>query len=379
VTRCLICVLAVVIAGACSAAGSDRASGSGRATTVCSRRHIDLGLGAPSSLSAVAALGPTDVWAVGVRGSGDGRPLIEHYDGRRWRGVGVGLLGRGGLSDVAARSPNDIWVAGPTPTVGRGGVSHWDGRRWARVPLPRVVYSVDALSVADGAVWLLAGDENGWTIALRWTGRRWQMRRAGLPRLYAGQRGNGSGRDIAMVSSRDGWIVGSGFAASGADQSFVTRWNGRTWKTVRVPTALRGEVGEHDGESVQGVAAVDASNVWAIASAASSGFAGWYTLHWDGRRWRLARKPGGAVSSAWSGNTIAIDFTRQGEGWLVAGDDTAIRKTSSGGWSAVSTPTRYIELGAVSSDGAGSAWAVGGRLRPDYEQSAVVEHIVCPA
>lgn len=379
-TRCLICVLAVVTTGACSAAGSDgAASGAGRATTACTRRHIALGLSAPSSLSAVDALGPNDVWAVGVRGSGDGRPVVEHYDGHRWRGVGTGLLGRGGLSDVAAISPYDIWAAGPTDAPGHGGVSHWNGRRWARVPLPKVVYSVTALSVADGAVWLLAGDDNGWTMALQFTGRRWQIRRTGLPRLYAGNPGNGSGFDIAMVSRRDGWIVGSGLATSGADQSFVTRWNGHIWKTIRVPSALRGEVGEHDGESVQGVASVNASNVWAIAGATSSGFVGWYTLHWDGRRWDLARNPAGVKWPAYSGDGIAIDVTRQGEGWLVAGDDTAIHNHGRGGWSPVPTPTRNIELAAVSADGTGSAWAVGGRLRPDYEQSAVVEHIVCPA
>ena len=380
--RCLIGVLAVVIALACSAAGPHgAASVSAGATTGCTRKHVDLGLGAPSSLSAVSALGPNDVWAAGVWGNGAGRPLVEHYDGHRWRKIGAGPLGLGGLSDVAAISPHDIWAAGPTNALGQGGLSHWDGRRWARAPLPKRVRGVDALSVADGVVWLLAHDGNGWTMALRRTGHRWQFRQAGLPRRYANEPGNGSGRDIAMVSSRDGWIVGSGAAASGADQSFVTHWNGRAWRTISVPSALRGEVGEHDGESVQGVASVNPSNVWAIASAASSGFAGWYMLHWNGRRWVLARNPGGAGVrwSAYSGNGIAIGVTREGEGWLVAGDDIAIHKTGSGGWSAVPTPSRTIELAAVSASARGSAWAVGGRLRSDYRQAAVAEHIACAA
>jgi hypothetical protein len=355
-----------------------------RGTTACIRTHVDLGLGAPSSLKAVAALGPNDVWAVGTRGKGAGRPLVEHYDGHRWLQVGAGPLSRGGLWDVEAISPHDVWAAGTTDAVfGHPAVIHWNGKRWSRVPLPKVLYgSADALSVAGRDVWLLASDDNGLTVPLRWTGHRWQILRAGIPRRYATDPGGfAGGNDIAMASKHDGWIVGGGEDATGVDHGFVTRWNGRRWKTIRVPSAVLGDPSERGGgEEVLGVASANPRNVWAIASAVSSGFTGWYTLHWDGARWRLARNPGGAAVQ-WSGLNlyeIAIDVTRQGEAWLVAGDDIALRKNAAEDWSSVPDPIRNVELQAVSASGPGSAWAVGGRLTSGYEEAAVVERIDCP-
>jgi hypothetical protein len=247
------------------------------------------------------------------------------------------------------------------------------------VRLPKVVKSVDALSVADGGVWLLAGDDNGWTMALQRTGRRWQFRRAGLPRLYANDPGNGTGVDIAMISRRDGWIVGSGVLVRGTDGSFVTRWNGRTWNTIHVPSVMRGGPSAHGGEQVLGVAAANTSNVWTIGDAVSVGFVGWYTLHWDGRRWHAARNPGGVRWSRGGGFEMTIDVTREGEAWLVGGDDTAVHKKRGGGWYAVPDPARNVDLSDVSASSPGSAWAVGARVSSDYKGVAVVEHIVCPA
>jgi hypothetical protein len=69
-------------------------------------------LTADTTLAAVAAVGTSNVWVAGSRGLGQAqRPLLAHWDGRRWRQL-QSPLPRGGLLDLAALSPSDIWAVG---------------------------------------------------------------------------------------------------------------------------------------------------------------------------------------------------------------------------------------------------------------------------
>ena len=77
------------------------------------------GLPSDSSLQAVVALAPNNVWAVGAD--------IEHFDGTNWSIVPS--PGGFGLTGIAASSANNIYAVG-------GGVEHWDGTSWSVVPSP---------------------------------------------------------------------------------------------------------------------------------------------------------------------------------------------------------------------------------------------------
>jgi hypothetical protein len=69
-------------------------------------------LTADTTLTAVAAVGTSDVWVAGSRGFGQAqRPLLAHWDGRRWK-QRQSPRPRGGLFDLAALSPREIWAAG---------------------------------------------------------------------------------------------------------------------------------------------------------------------------------------------------------------------------------------------------------------------------
>src|SRR5205823_3106557 len=68
-------------------------------------------------LGSVTALSPTNVWAVGSQGLSASRTLVMHYDGKTWQVVpspnpseaaGADNVLRG----VAAVGPNDIWAVG---------------------------------------------------------------------------------------------------------------------------------------------------------------------------------------------------------------------------------------------------------------------------
>jgi hypothetical protein len=125
------------------------------------------------SMGSVTALSPTDVWAVGAvieaydenGNPTDSRAAIEHWDGSQWQEVPSpdprpGGQGISGLSGVAAISPTDIWAVG-LPGSGRPEFTntlteHWDGTSWSIIPSPDPtpdedgVFGVTALS--DGTV-----------------------------------------------------------------------------------------------------------------------------------------------------------------------------------------------------------------------------------
>jgi hypothetical protein len=106
-------------------------------------------------LSDVVSLGPDDAWVVGVAqpvGSTSAYPLIEHWEGTSWTVVDAGpptrLRGAGAdgansdLSAVAAVGPTDLWAVGsfsPDPKAGSPTVAlieHWDGTAWRTVESP---------------------------------------------------------------------------------------------------------------------------------------------------------------------------------------------------------------------------------------------------
>src|SRR5207302_893542 len=85
-------------------------------------------------LSAVAVVGPNDVWAVG--GQGDISPeygLILHWDGQHWTEVPNPSTIPSMLYAITALGPDNVWAVGTRgyPTVdSRTLILHWDGHTW---------------------------------------------------------------------------------------------------------------------------------------------------------------------------------------------------------------------------------------------------------
>jgi hypothetical protein len=77
-----------------------------------------------SCFTAVAALGPNDVWAVG--GGADRQSYVEHWDGSAW--TVVRSVPHYELTGVVGLRSNDVWA------LGYDGLQHWDGQRWTDVP-----------------------------------------------------------------------------------------------------------------------------------------------------------------------------------------------------------------------------------------------------
>jgi hypothetical protein len=109
-----------------------------------------------TQLSAVTALSPTNVWAVGNTAGGRAT-LIEHFDGKSWSIISSpnastgSILDSNALTGIAAASANNIYAVGffSDPTIDGGFertlIEHWDGTSWSIVSSPNGTTGHDQL------------------------------------------------------------------------------------------------------------------------------------------------------------------------------------------------------------------------------------------
>ena len=114
----------------------------------------------------VAAAASNDVWAVGLRHGPDnpdaGESLTEHWNGSSWSVVSTPTATVEGteLNGVAAISPSNVWAVGGSPSGTL--VEHWNGTSWSIVSNPvfannHVAFAVSADSAND--IWVLVGSK----------------------------------------------------------------------------------------------------------------------------------------------------------------------------------------------------------------------------
>jgi len=267
-------------------AGGQRATGS-CPDRVVAKQHLD-----PSRvfLEGVAAISPTDVWAVGVIGttsagaSGTTMALIEHYDGKTWCAMDThdrgddGLGGGANLHAVTAVSARDVWAAG---TV----IEHWDGRAWTVIPPSPSEGWLTSLSASSADnVWA----SNGGFVE-RWDGRHWRE----VPLPIAEEVFPGT---IATISPSDAWLGGLGRHYGLIPQA--QHWDGQHWQAMQLPrtpapasysTGLRATCTVPDpmDPDLPAIAALGPNDVWAVGYQTSEDGSMICPLawHWDGRRW----------------------------------------------------------------------------------------------
>jgi hypothetical protein len=98
-------------------------------------------------LGSVTALSPTNVWAVGSQGISATRTLVMHYDGKTWQVVPSPNPSEAASADnvlrgVAAVGPNDVWAVGMYQNEQtqihqhRTLTEHWNGTSWSIVSSP---------------------------------------------------------------------------------------------------------------------------------------------------------------------------------------------------------------------------------------------------
>jgi uncharacterized repeat protein (TIGR01451 family) len=238
------------------------------------------------------------------------------------------------LYDVKMVSSTDGWAVGGSNTILR-----WDGNVWYEVDHPfdhspfSFLRSIGIVSAND--VWFVGHwwyDDPFYPAPrlLHWNGS--ELTSHSIV-------GGGLGlRDIAMLSSTEGWVVGG--------RGTVGYWNGETWSYVWIPTL------EHECDQATLPRPCHFSSV-SMLSPAEGWIVGEYRniWRWDGNEWTR-------VESTLDQELNQVRMVSSTDGWIV-GEGGMIAHWNGSSWLPVDSPT--IEgLWSVDMLSAADGWAVGG-------------------
>ena len=315
--------------------------------------------GTLGELAAVAAV-PGQAWAVGGFNPGEQptsvltRPYAEHWDGHAWAStpVPLGTVYQGGvqgarLEGVSAASASDVWAVGTVENrsslAAKTLTYHWDGTRWTRVASPNPAgrslgNRLHAVAARNTTAVYAVGDQGypAASLVLRWNGSAWT--RLTAPDI---------GRLISVaVDPGTVWV-----ASLTAVQSF----DGSRWTRLPSLPVTSGSL------QLSGLAKAS-TGLWAVGTEVIPFFEGYlyrpYAAVWNGTSWTQAVPAPGSGSSGYSAVTAF-------GGQVLATSGGAVTRLATTGASLEVTPMLgSAALAGVTTDGAGSSWAVGrsGRL-----------------
>jgi hypothetical protein len=188
---------------------------------------------------------------------------------------------------------------------------------------------------------------------------------------------------VSATSADDVWAVGSQVDNSpegNTSYALAEHWDGTSWTIDPTP-----QVGT-SGDNLLDVVALSPTDVWAVGVASDNGRGRTLTLHWDGSTWLDVPSPSG-------GTLRAVTALSETEAWAVGsyiagGDRTLIERWDGSRWKMVSSPSpgTYDDLLGVDgrfAPGGHAALAVGSfttdRQRPLVEQWSGREWRVVPS
>lgn len=153
---------------------------------------------------------------------------------------------------------------------------------------------------------------------------------------------------VAATSAKDAWAVGQYQSAPGPLRTLIMHWNGTAWTRVPSPNPVPG------GDTLNGVAAVSASDAWAVGGKNGRPL----ILRWNGKVWRQTPSPDlvGALASV--AVTSATDAWAVGLGGTKT-SQTIIEHWNGKAWTVMRSPVRAGNLDGVAATSASDVWAVG--------------------
>jgi len=339
-------------------------------------------------LNAVAAISPSDVWAVGFDNSSnlnEAKNLTLHFDGTSWRNIPTpnpGKCNQGNfgnvLTSVAAIATNDVWAVGftfPCNALLQPMAMHWDGTKWTVVATPKLPFNNNALNgvvaFASNNVYAVGFQtaSNGASLTLieHWDGTAWSV--------VSSPNKNQTGNVLSSISGSsptDIWAVGNNVAPNVPVKTLVEHFDGTQWKIVASPNPL--PTGSLDQNVLVSVAAVSPTDATAVGYILDSSQLRELTMvqHWDGVSWKVVTSPNvdsssgsfntlKSVSAFSSTNIYAVGFFANGT--TNANQRTLVEHFDGSNWTIVSSPTKGLAqqlLGVFALPGTSNVWGVGG-------------------
>lgn len=261
-------------------------------------------------LSGVAAVSATDVWAAGIYSSNaGGGPLVLHWNGSAWQRVTVTAPGSGFLTvnAISASRADDVWIAGDAG-VNRNFVLHWNGQTWSRTNLASpgmfdTLTGISARSPTDA--WAV-----GMYCASRCQGSSAQYRGIALHwngtkwRVVVIRVKNAGFNSVNALSGSDVWMTGDQPVGKNSFSPMIVHWNGKFWSKSPDKSGTENRL-----------AFSSAANGWAV------GF-GPVFAHWNGRIWRAV-----VTNVSLQSFFLGASMDRRSDGWAV-GDECRARCTT---------------------------------------------------
>jgi hypothetical protein len=337
-----------------------------------------------NNLGAVAATSSNDAWAVGSFSNSHlitsaAKAFIEHWNGAAWSVVQSPATPLDGsdLSGVAAISPTNAWAVGNANSNNdiklQTLIEHWNGTAWAIMKSPSPtngaqLFALTALSATDMWAVGIYGNNLGRTLSAHtliehWNGTTWTVVQSPNP---------GSGlnylESITAVSANDIWAAGfssGGQTVLGMEETLIEHWNGISW------TVVQSQSPGTSGNTLSAITAISANDVWAVGNTnnGSPGTDNALIEHWNGKSWSsvAGQNPGKE-----SNNLIAIVARSPHDVWTVGSFNSVfsdqqaqplIEHWNGTSWSTVTSPnigtnnTSLAGMGLVPHSE--NIWAVG--------------------
>jgi hypothetical protein len=285
------------------------------------------------------------------------------------------------LSGVAATAANDVWAVGEYRTssgLEQTLAEHWNGTQWHVVasPSPGTSYNVLA-GIAripnSNQFWAVGYYDNQGLIEL-WNGTGWHI--VSSPTLQSGAYLTG----ITALSPTDAWAVGISSDASNQPITLTEHWNGTSWSVVQSPSP------GFNHQELLGVAAVSATNVWAVGDYDNRSILGEpiQTLveHWNGTSWSIISSPNPGSSMNYLNGAARVPGTRHI--WAVGTFDNMASANQSlaeywngTSWSVAQSPnvgTSNNAFNAVAAISQQNVWAVGYYDSSNNTSQTLIEH-----
>jgi hypothetical protein len=302
-----------------------------------------------------------------------GKP-VSLGGGEEWQVVSSPSIGNldNNLAAVSAASASDAWAVGDyynsnNPNVLENLGAHWDGSIWTAYPLPDVGPNENTLlgvsELPAGGTWAVGYFVNAEyaqrTLIEHWDGNSWQV----IPSPNPGADGDIL-YGVAAIGASDVWAVGGQQDANGIWHPLAMHWNGRSWSVVAAPDPNGG------GNLLYAVKAVSGTDVYAAGQSGSSFSSQALVEHWNGRSWATVSTPADAsesldpfgVTATTSSLTIVGD--RESD---VTPYTTLVASGPESGLGLLATPNAGGEendLFATASAADGSTWAAGWYIDP---------------
>jgi hypothetical protein len=176
---------------------------------------------------------------------------------------------------------------------------------------------------------------------------------------------------VAAVSASDVWAVGGSGSQMGGGQTQIEHWNGTQWQIVQSPSPSARY------NTLYGVSPVSLTNVWAVGyDVNTSQVTQTLIEHWNGTQWSVVKSPNVGTNSNFLAGVAAVSTSNV---WAVGASNnfgqTLVEHWNGTQWSVVKSPSPGSgdELRAVAVVSGSDVWAAGYSINSSTIKT-LVEH-----